>query len=412
MKRFLLSLLVCFAGIFSLQAETPQLGVCTVRVANVFGTSVQECFPAATADQIASIYYTLANSNVKDQDFSRIHQLIFNEVVQIQQELTHEYVVAVLGAYVINKEGNTVPLVGHVLKEYITPITSIPDAQASFPTQPEPTTELHWNHNKPYVTLTKPFRGYSAGTRFNLYSDEATETTNGSYTIFKYEPVASNFTCFQIPQEYAILNDTHTKTDSYTCVQSMVASLAGKCPTVWGGASITEELPDNGTITKQPSTFPGEAASVERWDRTDMPLPRAGMDASGFFLRVCQICNMDFFSKNTTTTFALLDPIQPGHVLRDLDVVAFRGYTGFLHPHNNTITETRSYNHHSGMVRTIELSKTFKGIDTAEQLLEAYYAGTPLELLSDAGAVLMTVKSWKIAPFESLNLIGQKIRSI
>lgn len=142
-----------------------------------------------------------------------------------------------------------------------------------------------------------------------------------------------------------------------------------------------------------------------------MQLPRTGMDASGFFLRVCQICDMDFFSKNTTTTFALLDPIQPGHVLRDLDVVAFRGYTGFLHPHNNTITETRGYSHHSGMVRTVELSKTFKGIETAEQLLEAYSTGKPLELLSDAGTVIMNVKTWKIAPFESLNKIGQKIRN-
>lgn len=413
MKRSVISLLICIAANFTLQAgQTTNLAVCIAKITNVASCSLQEKYKCKNAEETAQCYDVMPNSTVNNKDCPRIHQLILHQVVTILEVLEHEYKVLIHHAWVQNKEGKYVPLTGYVLKEDVQLVSTLRaeiDPKKYIPDQPG------FSNSAPYVVLKEPFYNHSIGTRFNLSCEDNNNSSalrNNKWNVraLSYTSHGATDLCYSIPKEFChVALDGKLSISSEECVEEAIKNTSEKCPFTWGGATYTHPLHDDVKPIK--STMNDENNNpYERWDRTDMPLLRSGMDASGYFLTLCQLCHIQNFAKNTTTLFALLDTIKPGYSLKNLDVVIFAGYAGFLHPEHNRITETRGYTNHSGRVRTVELSKTFKGIETTEQLLEAYYAGTPLELLSDAGAVIMAVKSWKIAPFESLNLIGQKIR--
>lgn len=162
-------------------------------------------------------------------------------------------------------------------------------------------------------------------------------------------------------------------------------------PYVWGGSSFVGEYPDEKFYKK------GDDKDAV-WHR-DGKLGEiySGYDCSELVMRMAKMSGIDFKCKTTAIMEKLKKPLAKDGKLENGDIIWIPGHVMIVsNIEGNELIEAVGYSSGYGCVRKMELKNNFDGIETYDQLLEAYYSGKPIVRLKKDGLALKKYDNFKI----------------
>ncbi|MEX0849823.1 MAG: hypothetical protein WD055_06335 [Candidatus Dependentiae bacterium] len=327
----------------------------------------------------------------------RMHQLLYNETIDIIKETEHEYYVEIPHIFFVTKSNNKPHCSYWIKKKHIVPLDSIKKNEQQY--IPEP---IDFRNNKKsnqkIITLIKPLFckrmnvTFSVGTRFVL-----SKRHDNHYIAYAYNPKQKKFIHLHIPISNALSTQNHTKEQAlhtYRILLKNWANMSGYTPYVWGGCSLTTQ--------NKTDTFSLQSKTKNYVIKDDTKIYKHGFDCAGLIARAAQTAGIPYYYKNTTTLAHYLKPIQQKNAMHDGDLIWIPGHVmaiGSLT--NNTVIEARHYSHGYGKLHEIPLQEIFKGIKTFDQLFDAVNKKQILQRLNKDGSVVQKIYDTKLLSMAS-----------
>jgi len=370
-----------------------QKAICIVPIADLVTDSFELSNPNC---DIVEEYKNLPFTGEKGHpNCERVHQLLFNETVEILEELKYEIKVKISTTFFQTQDDKkNLHTSYYTLKENIRPINKI-SFEGNFENNAPESIDFNSTKfdipNTNIVTLILPFKDtltektYSAGTRFTLVGED-----NDDYHIKIYSPLKNIFLTGKVSKKVAVKEKDYSNKEK---IQNFVKLLKlwtsfkieQECiPYVWGGVSFRNLL---NFFKKRYKDY----------------TPLAGFDCSGLILRAAQICQIPYFFKNTATLIQNLQTLNFDEEINDGDLLWFQGHVLIISDtQNNKILEARGYNSGFGRVHEIPLNRFFSNIKNYQELKDAYLRGTPLEIINNVQEPYLTIKKFKILKLDSV----------
>lgn len=359
--------------------------------------------------------YNLRNSTVHYQDIpicaksgrngcARLHQLLYNEQVTIVEAFEDEVRIEISHLFFQTAKDDTQHIGYWTHKRNVMPLSVLQKKDIDLNTIPKPISFIgRTKTNQDIVTLLNPFhdpitnRTYSAGTRFVRAHN--TWMNHNHIAVYALLPRTLNQVVIGLPKKDTL---THIPTTPHEQLQLFVSVLRewshlnnGFIPYAWGGCSFTGVCPDT-TFNIKTRTVPGGTSEYYQWPHY-ASAPCAGFDCAGIIARASQIAGMPYYFKNTTTLARNIQPLKKGEVIEPGDLIWFSGHVIVIADTvHHTAIEARGYDHGFGKIQEISLKKLFDGIETTEQLTDAFFANKPLKRLNAQCVVAQTIPSFKI----------------
>jgi len=366
----------------------------------------------------------------------RIHQLIFNEVVDVIDETNYEIKIKIPNCFYVDSQGIKQTTYWARKSDFITFDQLIKhNLQTSHIPKP-----IHYNNNishkethsfrkkiksvyknlknwisrskqhtpqptdQNYVTLTFPFydkktkQTFSTGTRFV----KASKQNNQKYTqVYIFDKRNNTFTTTLMPQEKLYNNTQKSNAEKKAAFVRLLKKWAnhynGFIPYVWGGCSFTHLCKKN-TIKTVLLNKKKNNKRVQVYTRPDFPhKPIPGFDCSGLVLRAAQICNIPYFCKNTTTIKKSLSQVNSYKNLKNGDLIVYSGHVIIISDKkHNKILEARTNEFGTGKVHEIALSKAFHNIQSYQDLFALKKEKKTLDRIDNKGKIRQKIKDFSI----------------
>lgn len=322
----------------------------------------------------------------------RMHQLLFNEVVDVLETKNDEVKVEISSAFFIPHNRQQPQITYWMQARAITPTSHIKlHKHCLIP----PTITFHQPssmHNKSIIVLIAPWYDaktgmtFSAGTRFVRIERPQRKKT---ISVWRFNPSTKVCEPVEIPSTHCTLS---SDTSIAHCVQHFIVLLRswaqqhdGIIPYVLGGTSLTRRLCDEPIV---PEVSPTDSSVQWYARKNDRHTPKCGLDCSGLILRAAQIAGIPYFCKNTTTMMKVLQPLGPTTPIKNGDLICIPGHVLIaVDIGNNMIVEARSYEHGYGKVHELPLNKVFKDVTTFQDLMQIYRTRQPIERIDIQGNV-------------------------
>jgi len=383
-KRFLILILV-YHSFFAANTKTkPKKAVVIVPVANLI-------------DKQAYEQLSIFENRAPLVTYPRIHQLLFNEVVDILEENEKKVIIRIPHLFYLTPTNNKPQTTYCIAKKNIIPFDKIQKNTGDLTKIPLPlsfknnTEQLDRNN---IVTLTKPWfdektkQTFSAGTRF-IYVEKKKRKIN----VHLFNPQTMQYYVAQIPNNKCMTyNKVHTpqqlRNNFITILQQWAKNNKHFIPYVLGGCSFT--------------------GTTKGLFGNKMESPKTGFDCSGMIARAAQMCGIPYFYKNTTTIKQFLTPLAKDNKLIPGDIIWIPGHVMVIASlTNNTLIEARGYEHGYGRVHEIPLNEEFKGINTYHDLINVYHNNKTIIRLDRNGNERETITNLKL-----LQLINKKNKQV
>lgn len=403
----------CFLSCFSLHSANK--AVVIVPVADVVGSPIKHFALAPTVKESYESMGICGAPNSSSVGSPRIHQLLFNEIVDIVTdeqtlETSDEVCIRFEGAFFITTQDSNPNHLYWTQKKNLLTLKKMKHRKLNLSNIPTP---LNFNNpyalnEQPIIVLIRPFvdtvtkQTYSAGTRFVYHADEA---NSSFYKVPVFDRLTTSFKTTYIPMSHAQIVAPQSKEESTACFVNLLQRWAhespNKIPYVWGGCSFTcADSPYDYQLVPKKIKKNKKCMIFERSNYKHYPL--TGFDCAGIILRAAQACGIPYFFKNTYTLAHFLDKLKPEDVLKEGDIIWIPGHVMVVSDiKNNLLIEARGYSHNYGIVQEIELSKVFKGINSYQQLVDAHTARTTLTRLNRAGDNIEFISHFKLLKLES-----------
>ncbi len=393
----------------------------SVPVADLVGEPIKSFGLASTnkeSYQKIATSYVETRKNGIDSSYGapRMHQLLFNEVVDIISEGKtnpgdeEEVCISIESAFFITKQTQKPQHVFYMQKKNLISFDTLKKRKLSLENIPFSPSYKHPDQKPDHQTigLIKPFfdpvtkQTFSAGTLFVV---DPAESSNEGYCIQIFDRNGTSYKQSCIPKSYAHEITHKSKHDTIACFVKLLKAWAN-CPDgvifyVWGGYSYTERCPDLGFKEVTKYLINGNKIIIhERRNCTKKPL--AGFDCVGLILRAAQLCGVPFFFKNTYTLAHYLKSLGIDDHLHEGDLIWIGGHVMIVSDlERNTLIEARGYDHDFGIVQEIALEKVFKDMKTYKDLIHAFYMHQPLTRLNKSGKTVETITHFKLLKLES-----------
>lgn len=335
----------------------------------------------------------------------RIHQLLFNEVVEVIEEKGQEAHIKIPQLFYITTFNNKPRTAFWTLKKNLMPLTYLDNKQLSYAIPAQITFDSTYIPHTNVVTLVVPWydkitqKQYSAGTRFVRCPEQK---ISHAQTVWIFDKNSQTVQQVHIPDTKCIADLPHNQTEKIELFISLLKQWVphnnGVIPYVWGGCSFTAMYEE----PFQEKEMLIQKKKVTIFSRTTEPTIKSGFDCAGLIARAAQIAGIPYFFKNTTTasyylnTLALHEPIEAG------DLLWIPGHVMVIvNMQTHTLIEARSYEHGYGKVHEIPLKQVFLGITNFNDLYKAYVEKRPLQRIDKSGIVRETFTDWKILKLSS-----------
>jgi len=325
-------------------------------------------------------YKTLPLESIKGSSYcKRIHQLLFNETVEIIEETKKEVKVKISNAFYVDKNGNPQTTYWARKKDFVT-FDQLKKCNLDKSCIPKPISYNVKNfqeHNKDVITLTFPFfdkktnNTFSAGTRIVKAKKQ---NKKKHFNVFVFDKKNFIFKKTLIPKKLCCdnsqKNNLQKRQDFLHLLKKWTHLQQGFIPYVWGGCSFTHLCNHNKIVQiKCKSNSPNPATIYMRKNFNHTPIP--GFDCSGLVCRAAQICNIPYFYKNTTTIGKFLDEVHNIKQLKNGDLIVYSGHVMIVSDiKNNKIIEARTNEYGCGKVQEVSLQNAFKDIATYVDIFE------------------------------------------
>lgn len=396
-KKKINSLLLCLGYACHMHAyhiHEYHKGVVLKPVINVVGQPILKDY---TYDQ-----FPYAGASNPFQACPRLHQLLYNETVEIIKQEGNELYIKIPHAFYITAQNKVPQCHFWTHKDTIVPLSSLDEQQQNCIVRPL-SYETPNQQSDMVVTLAYPWycktcsTTFSAGTRFVCRPHKKGAR---SINVYALHPKTHKPLSFNIPRNYCVINNDDKK-QIKTCYVQLLKDWAhtpGIIPYVWGGCSLIAPLTEKATFFEVPATQQNSTAYI--YDKANSLIN--GFDCAGLILRAAQAAGMPYFYKNTTTLATYLKPITDIKDLTEGDLIWIPWHVmAVANLERNTLIEARHYNHGFGKVHEIELNKVFKDIHSYADLYHAIKNHKALYRLDKAGKAVETIKQAKLLSIES-----------
>lgn len=356
-------------------------------VADLVGAPLQALH--ATHD-IEERYRQLPLNTIKDcKTPQRLHQLLFNEIVEVLEEHEEQIKVRVPYLFYLSAKQSAPQDVYWTLKKYTIPLSQIAaiGALKTIPLQHNYQTKTLAPYTRPTAALIEPWHDeklqttFSFGTRFALHALHQT-----TVEVWRYNYKTRTNERVSLPKSMVLIQTyIPQKQDAINAFVGLLRRCCtnqhGMVAYVLGGCSFTRrtaQLPFRATKKHEKCTHSFYA-------RSDDTATKNGFDCSGLITRCAQMAGVPYFYKNTFTAQACLPQIGvtkpaagdliwiPGHIMIISDV------------EKNLLIEARGYQHGYGRVHEMPLNKVFKDIETFDELHHISATKKPAVRLDHAG---------------------------
>ena len=265
----------------------------------------------------------------------RIHQLLFNETVEILEEKGEEVKIAIPNLFYSTASSQTPHNTYWTQKKHLVSFDELEAHQAHQDYIPPGCNFL--SKEKKYdtsnvITLFMPFydpitkKTYSAGTRFIQVATTQKNDSLGS--VFAFDTNSFSFKKIKLPAHLCMLSIPTNKQEKVKAFVNILKRWAhlkdGFIPYVWGGSSFTQtyNAPFHEVITQQQNAT---KTSYFTFNTTKNSV-KNGFDCAGIISRAAQMCWIPYFFKNTTTLAANLKEIQSKELIEAGDLIWIPGH--------------------------------------------------------------------------------------
>ncbi len=362
---------------------------CSKPIADLVGTSMSQ----ARKQQLPVKNYNEQPFSDKSGDYActRLSQLLFNEQVEIIEQVGNELKVKIFHWY---HQAGTPPVQISkywVQKEAITPFKELTQKEKQklpdpivFEQKKLPTNDI--------VTLTKPFKNFSAGTRFVKASKQKNKH---SFMVYAYNSSKKQFETIKIPTKFCIDQVPQTTKGKrklfVSLLKAWVHEQTGYTPYVFGGASIGNPHKRNSYMAEKIKT-PKKTVTFFNRRGFDQINAKSGIDCAHTIARAAQIAGIKYFVKNTSTMKKVLKPLAHNESIEDGDILVWRGHTVVVSDaKKGLLIEARGYDHGYGILQEIPFSEQFKNIQSSKQLKLAFLKNKKIDRLNKDGKKVQTI---------------------
>ncbi len=336
-------------------------------------------------------YQSLPVASNNLENCPRMHQLIFNEVVEIIKETDHEYCIRIPHLFYITHASNTPKCCYWTNKKHLMKFSNLPQAIHKFIPKPIDFKQRSTDCDT-IVTLMKPFYSkqlqmtFSVGTRFIIKSKKRQYAL-----VHALNPKTKNMVILQLPTSHYVASAQNPQ-KTYVKLLNDWANMPGYIPYVWGGCSLTQSNKTD-EFKQKDSLF---------LINNDTQKQKNGFDCAGLIARAAQAAGMPYYYKNTLTLAKHLKQVKTKKDMVDGDLIWIPGHVMAIgNLKDNIVIEARHYNHGYGKVHKLPLHEIFKDIKTFDQLYDAIAIGQPLKRLHKDGHVVQTIRNAKILSMQS-----------
>lgn len=368
----------------------PQKGVVIVPVADLVGQ------PLGSSKRYQQLPWAARGSDYSS--CPRIHQLLFNEIVEIIDRQGNEIQVRVPNLFYRTTNCASPQADYWMLAHAIRPLDRIsPHERVKFP-EPIRFTGPLQAHTQSIVTLIAPYRDattgitFSAGSRF-VFAKQLTQ--KAQVAVYRFNPQRNKQELMFIPQKllYPAKRSTPiTQRAYFVAILRLWAHVSGGIPYVWGGCSFTNA----GGSTQFVTVHTPQGGYYHRTsDGADTP--KSGFDCSGLILRAAQIVGLSYFLKNSYTIAHDMSTLKPHEHLQNGDIIWIPRHVLVVSDiKNNLVVEAHAYGGGYGIVHELPISHVFKGIHSYKALEKALQRQIPLERLDRNKEVFATYQEGKL----------------
>ncbi|MDP3889479.1 MAG: hypothetical protein Q8Q25_02990 [bacterium] len=384
-----------------------QRAVTIVPVADLVGKSQYALYPHKKASQLYRSFPEF------DSAFTcpRLHQLLFNEIVEILEERGGEVKVQIPNLFhYINTDLQTKRNEFWMEKRHLVVLDTLLKKNGTtaniFPAPIDFKQQAISSHNKNTVTLVMPFHDpvinqtFSAGTRFVRTENQ----TDSGVEVFIFDVRTYQVKKSLIPKSLCFIESGQTKQERIQAFLSVLKRWAhlpdGFISYVWGGCSFT--LPEKTEFKQYTKTKNNKITTVFTY-KNDKHSLKTGLDCSGLITRAAQICGIPYFFKNSTTIAQSLTPLSPDERMSNGDIIWFKGHV-FIASNikQNLLIEARGYQGGYGKIHEIGLHNLFKEINTYQELMKAMHTKQKLTIVDKNGQKTAKVDQIKILKLASI----------
>lgn len=338
----------------------------------------------------------------------RLHQALFNQVVDVTQEREDQVCIAVPNVFYVTPPHETTHNTFWTLKCTLTPVTTLEERGINLAHIPAPLNAASKKvPQKHIITLIEPVHDtvtgltFSAGTRFvqNPTSDKQI------ISVYRYNPATHTMETMRIPTKKCLMGNPHLspqeQVKQYVALaRHWVHASSNAIPYVWGGCSyIDRSISNNFTEVIKNKEYP-----TSHYVRPDcMNSPKSGLDCSGLICLATQCCGIPYFLKNSTTVAHCLKPVTASENIIEGDIIWIPKHVMLVSDlKKNRLIEARHYGQGYGIVHEVPLSAVFKGIHTYHDLHQACVQKKPLIRLDSDGKNRETIYECKILQIMSV----------
>ena len=372
-----------------------QKAVVTVPVADLVGQPMQTIHP----DRTANTSYDQIPLSTKKPGLAcpRMHQLLYNEVVEIVRTTGDEVCVRIPNIFYMISGSKKPQTTYWTLKKNIVDLNILRKQNNIDITNIPPPIDFNDNthaalHNQNIITLIAPFHDkktdqtFSVGTRF-VRARQSKYSQKKYIKVYVIDSATMKQHIVHIPRKKCMIYDPQkTDQDRMHDFVGMLKQWAheqpGCIPYVLGGCSFT-------TTTDQDFNEVACATGNNMYyTRNDNHIPQTGLDCTGIIARAAQVCGIPYFWKNSVTIQQCIPVLGKNENISVGNIILIRGHVMIVSDaQKNLLIEARSYIHGYGKVQEIALNNVFQGIDTYHDLLRAYRHKQPLKRIDSNGKV-------------------------
>jgi len=328
----------------------------------------------------------------------RVHQLLFNETLEIIEKRGDEIKVRVPNLFYQTTKSNTPQTDYWTLAANIRDLDAITKKECAKIPAPISFKKPIQPNTQPIATLISPYydrktkMSFSAGTRF-VCTPRAEKKAR--VAVYRFNPNRGVHETVSLPKNL-LYQSSSAEPDqqraNFVHILQQWAHTPGTIPYVWGGCSFTEAHRSN-QFTAISTKKGGYYTRPER----KKIIPKTGFDCAGIIVRAAQIVGLPYFLKNSYTIARNLPLLQANEHLQAGDIIWIPGHVIVVSDiKNNLVVEAHAYGSGYGKVHELSISRIFKDIQTFEDLETAFRAQTTLHRLNSNGKVFATYQQFKL----------------
>jgi hypothetical protein len=333
----------------------------------------------------------------------RIHQLLYNEIVTIEEEQGAQVRVSFNSVFYEQRPHGAPQTSFWSLKKNFITFDQLLSKKISLSTIPHPInfrTKKIGSSGQDTVSLLFPHYDssthtlFSVGTRFVIAQHE---NSSKSYSVFVIDPHTISTKLIHLPANKCMRvnyeESMHEKRNRFVNVlRTWAHPEHGFIPYVWGGCSFTHLHNDNHFVEHKENGGVIKFNPIHRHNK-----PCTGFDCAGMIVRAAQLCTIPFFYKNTATMANHLPEIKEDMKIEEGDIIWFNGHVMIVSDlKKNKIIEARAYSQGYGKIHELPLSAVFKEIGTFEQLRTVAQQKKKISRLQKDGTVAHAISQLKL----------------